>query len=85
MLTSIYEAIEAGNPRSMMIEESRLRAHKIYGTAATLGFVELGERARKVELGAVEYLEKGVLIGSPDTFKHELGQLLLEIYHAHTG
>lgn len=85
ILAGILQTINLNNHRYAMIEEARMRVHKIHGVGSMLGFTELGIRAKNVEAAAAKFVQNGALSTSPNEFAVELELLLLEMYHAITG
>ncbi|PRX33829.1 Hpt domain-containing protein [Meinhardsimonia xiamenensis] len=48
-LRPLLDQLVSGRATQDILEEVQFRAHKIHGTAATLGFAELGTRAAECE------------------------------------
>ncbi len=56
-LVEAQRRIDAGADLPAALDEARFRAHKIYGTASTLGFEELGRRACECEQRMMRLLD----------------------------
>ncbi|MEZ9525845.1 GGDEF domain-containing protein [Enterovibrio norvegicus] len=61
-ITALWVAIQsAADNHFTELEDLILEAHKLAGTATTLGFVDLGERGRDIEILTRPFLEKQAL------------------------
>lgn len=78
-LVEAQRQIDAGTDLPAALDEARFRAHKIYGTASTLGFEELGRRACECEQLMMRLLDDDAPAGQLPQARDSLALLIDEI------
>ncbi len=78
-LVAAQRRIDAGIDLPVALDEARFRAHKIYGTASTLGFEELGRRACDCERWMMALLGDDASADIPPQARRSLALLIDEI------